>query len=570
MWAWCWAPSPGFRPCRELTEGARPPAIVTSEPPSPWAAAPRSTAVPRGQRSRRGERCSCPGTRASFCLCLSWKEPKCRPGRAGDSLLRRGEGRLRSGCFLPFLVRSVGPAPQLPALGNSRVQMEKRQELEARSTQLSAQKGLILQALFDVLHENGIHGFTSEEILQSTQEAMEKMVENGAWLPNWALQTLGATIDAERTSQSYGGAGRQHGWLSPLFSSAKPPETLLQADISPGNCWAFRGSEGDVVIRLPQEIRPSAVTVWHISTAVSPSGEVSSAPREFIVLGMDEDKPPTSLGYFIYDIKGEIAQTFHVQRCFFLLEHSSPQAPPASPLPSLSPPTSIRRWEQHPQAVSLGAPSIAKPGGSTPRPPQHHLCPPTPLHHHSGDGSNTPRLSVWGHHPAASLGASSIIQPGRIPRPPDPPSTTSALPLLSTILREMGATPPGCQFGGTIQQPVWGHHPSHSLEAHQAPQPPAPPTAPPLPSRSSPPSFRSWERPPRGGASCNTSNSTAWGKDDRHSSPQTPPASPLPSRSSPPSVRRWERPRRADLGASPDSQRTTAAINGAFHAALCQ
>ncbi|XP_048813942.1 sperm-associated antigen 4 protein-like isoform X2 [Lagopus muta] len=228
---------------------------------------------------------------------------------------------LSAGAFLCVLawrsnvlqVLSAGPAPEFPALGNSRVQMEKRQELEATSTQLSAKKGLILQALFDVLQESGIHIFNSEEILQLTQEAMEKMVENGAWLPNWALQTLGATIDAERTSQSYGGAGRQHGWLSPLFSSAKPPETLLQADISPGNCWAFRGSEGDVVIRLPQKIRPSAFTVWHISTAVSPSGEVSSAPREFIVLGMDEDEPPTALGFFVYDIKGEIAQTFHVQ-----------------------------------------------------------------------------------------------------------------------------------------------------------------------------------------------------------------------------------------------------------------
>lgn len=38
-----------------------------------------------------------------------------------------------------------------------------------------------------------------------------------------------------------------------------------------------------MVIRLPAHIWPTAFTVWHISEAVSPSGEVSSAPKEFVV-----------------------------------------------------------------------------------------------------------------------------------------------------------------------------------------------------------------------------------------------------------------------------------------------
>lgn len=38
-----------------------------------------------------------------------------------------------------------------------------------------------------------------------------------------------------------------------------------------------------MVIRLPEQIWPTAFTIWHISEAVSPSGEVSSAPKEFAV-----------------------------------------------------------------------------------------------------------------------------------------------------------------------------------------------------------------------------------------------------------------------------------------------
>ncbi|KFZ48036.1 SUN domain-containing protein 3, partial [Antrostomus carolinensis] len=123
-----------------------------------------------------------------------------------------------------------------------------------------------------------------QEILQLTQVAIKKVLENHHQLPDWALGATGATIDENRTSKSYGGQGRETWWFwLLLFSSADPPETILQPRIAPGDCWAFQGSQGHVVIRLPEPIWPTAFTVWHISEAVSPSGEVSSAPKVFAV-----------------------------------------------------------------------------------------------------------------------------------------------------------------------------------------------------------------------------------------------------------------------------------------------
>eukprot|EP00076_Gallus_gallus_P037975 XP_025003513.1 SUN domain-containing protein 3-like [Gallus gallus] len=197
---------------------------------------------------------------------------------------------------------SAGPVHELPCLGNSPVCLE----LKMKTIQFSARKDLILDAVFHSLKDNGIDGLKREEILQLTREAVEKVMKHDTWLPSWALKTMGATIDVERTSKSYGG----NRWLSPFFSSAKPPETILQPDISAGNCWAFQGSRGHVVIRLPEKIWPTAFTIWHISKAVSPSGEVSTAPREFVVSGVDEDEGEALLGSFIYDVDGEIAQTF--------------------------------------------------------------------------------------------------------------------------------------------------------------------------------------------------------------------------------------------------------------------
>ena len=57
----------------------------------------------------------------------------------------------------------------------------------------------------------------------------------------------------------------------------------LQPDVSPGNCWPLQGHQGQVVIRLPARVHLTAVTVQHISEDISPSGTVTSAPRDVAV-----------------------------------------------------------------------------------------------------------------------------------------------------------------------------------------------------------------------------------------------------------------------------------------------
>ncbi|XP_027304356.3 SUN domain-containing protein 2-like [Anas platyrhynchos] len=190
----------------------------------------------------------------------------------------------------------------------------KRQELQEKEAHMSAAVEQFVQAVSKVLEDNHIRGEKRENVLHFTRDAFEKVLKIYTWMPDWALKSLGATIDVQRTSKSYGGKDAKKWWIFPLFSFAKHPETILQPSISPGDCWAFRGSQGHVVIRLPVKIWPAAFTIWHISRAVSPSGEVSSAPKEFAVSGVDEDKAETLLGLFTYDVDGMIAQTFHVQK----------------------------------------------------------------------------------------------------------------------------------------------------------------------------------------------------------------------------------------------------------------
>ncbi|XP_065593834.1 sperm-associated antigen 4 protein-like [Cyrtonyx montezumae] len=77
----------------------------------------------------------------------------------------------------------------------------------------------------------------------------------------------------------------------------------------------MEGYQGQVVIRLPAEILPTCVTVQHIFKKTSPSGTVSSAPKDVAVSGLDVDREEeVLLGSFTFDVKKEPIQTFVLKK----------------------------------------------------------------------------------------------------------------------------------------------------------------------------------------------------------------------------------------------------------------
>ncbi|NXE00530.1 SPAG4 protein, partial [Chaetorhynchus papuensis] len=87
--------------------------------------------------------------------------------------------------------------------------------------------------------------------------------------------------------------------------------------VFPGNCWAFKGHQGQVVIRLPARVHLTAITVQHITKEASPSGTVISAPKDIAVfvslpgISVDADREEeTLLGMFTYNTEKDPIQTF--------------------------------------------------------------------------------------------------------------------------------------------------------------------------------------------------------------------------------------------------------------------
>ncbi|XP_025025731.1 SUN domain-containing protein 3-like [Python bivittatus] len=193
------------------------------------------------------------------------------------------------------------------------IQSLKKETDRLRSEISSINEG-ILWSVKQILEESDIPGENTDQVLDMINLTFKKIYEDHVQMADWAQKTVGATIDKDRTSKSYVSEYLENCWSFLSISSANPPDTILQPDVHPGNCWAFQGSEGQAVIRLPEKIQPTAVTVQHITKAISPVGEVSSALKDFLVYGLnDETNEEILLGTFMYDIEKEAIQTFQLK-----------------------------------------------------------------------------------------------------------------------------------------------------------------------------------------------------------------------------------------------------------------
>ncbi|XP_036599665.1 SUN domain-containing protein 2-like [Trichosurus vulpecula] len=166
------------------------------------------------------------------------------------------------------------------------------------------------------LLKEGLRGMTEEEVRQMVKQALQLYSEDRIGLVDYALESSGASIISSHCSATY---DTRIAVLSlfgiPLWYYAPSPRAILQPDVYPGNCWAFRGPQGFVGIRLSASIHLTAVTLEHVPKALSPISNIPSAPKDFVVLGLNENSQSegVALGHFTYDNAGESIQTFHIQ-----------------------------------------------------------------------------------------------------------------------------------------------------------------------------------------------------------------------------------------------------------------
>ncbi|KAM9216193.1 SUN domain-containing protein 3 [Dugong dugon] len=159
-------------------------------------------------------------------------------------------------------------------------------------------------------------GVLDEEMSNLVSYVLKKFREDQVQMADYALKSAGASIIEAGTSESYKNDKAKLYWHGIGFLNYEmPPDIILQPDVHPGKCWAFPGSQGHTLIKLAKKIIPTAVTMEHISEKISPSGNISSAPREFSVYGISKECKGEEifLGQFMYNKKETTVQTFELQ-----------------------------------------------------------------------------------------------------------------------------------------------------------------------------------------------------------------------------------------------------------------
>ncbi|MBZ3883672.1 SUN domain-containing protein 5 [Sciurus carolinensis] len=201
--------------------------------------------------------------------------------------------------------------------------LAKLQEMQAMSDEDGTRACSVTWGMLDI-RVNRYHLVLQK--LMSEQKMTQKIMKmiQGDYIekPDFALKSIGSSIDFEQTSATYNydKARSYWNWIR-LWNYAQPPDVILEAghhgegrpNMTPGNCWAFAGDRGQVTIRLAQKVYLSNLTLQHIPKTISLSGCLDTAPKDFVIYGMESSpREEVFLGAFQFQPENTI-QMFPLQ-----------------------------------------------------------------------------------------------------------------------------------------------------------------------------------------------------------------------------------------------------------------
>lgn len=145
--------------------------------------------------------------------------------------------------------------------------------------------------------------YSIDDVKLLIKEALYKYNADKTGLPDYALETTGASILKNRCSKS-------------LPYELNTPNLAIQPNVLPGNCWAFEGSKGVLAIKLAREIIPTSISIEHIPESISLTGIIDSALKDFKVIAYQNEYSTEgmTIGEYTYNAKShDYIQNFPTQ-----------------------------------------------------------------------------------------------------------------------------------------------------------------------------------------------------------------------------------------------------------------
>ncbi|XP_042336528.1 SUN domain-containing protein 1 isoform X2 [Sceloporus undulatus] len=171
------------------------------------------------------------------------------------------------------------------------------------------------EVVTSVVNEAGIAGITEAQAHIIVNNALKLFSQDKTGMVDFALESGGGSILSTRCSETYETKTALMSLFGiPLWYFSQSPRVVIQPDMYPGNCWAFKGSQGYLVVRLSMMIYPTAFTLEHIPKTLSPTGNITSAPKDFSVYGLEDEyqEEGVLLGQYMYNQDEEPLQMFQV------------------------------------------------------------------------------------------------------------------------------------------------------------------------------------------------------------------------------------------------------------------
>ncbi|XP_040212700.1 SUN domain-containing protein 1 isoform X3 [Rana temporaria] len=241
-----------------------------------------------------------------------------------DCVLQKVDARVRESVQMMFGSQADLPESLLQWLSTNyvsnvdlgtRLQKLELQILRSITHQISITKKVPTAKVVEGAVIGSVSGITEEDARVLVNNALKLYSQDRTGMVDFALESGGGSILGTRCSETY---GTKTALLSlfgiPLWYLSQSPRVVIQPDMYPGNCWAFKGAQGFLVVRLSMAILPTAFSLEHISKSLSPTGNITSAPKDFAVYGLENEyqEDGTLLVQSIYDEEGEPLQTFYV------------------------------------------------------------------------------------------------------------------------------------------------------------------------------------------------------------------------------------------------------------------
>ncbi|XP_017078940.1 uncharacterized protein LOC108113024 isoform X1 [Drosophila eugracilis] len=155
-----------------------------------------------------------------------------------------------------------------------------------------------------------------EEVRQIVKTVLAIYDADKTGLVDFALESAGGQILSTRCTESYQTKSAQISVFGiPLWYPTNTPRVAISPNVQPGECWAFQGFPGFLVLKLNSLVYVTGFTLEHIPKSLSPTGRIDSAPRNFTVWGLEQEKDqePVLFGEYQFEDNGASLQYFAVQ-----------------------------------------------------------------------------------------------------------------------------------------------------------------------------------------------------------------------------------------------------------------